>query len=375
MQTARRVKYGTIAGFWTLFALCITGQNYAVLALAGKPVSWLQAFSVTASYSYLWAAATPIILWLSRRFPLERRSWVPNTLLHIGLALFFGVAIKLTFEFIIFAIFGELRGPLTTSRLMRSIGEMLDYEMMLYGIIVLIDHGIGYYQRFQQAQLREAQLETRLAQSQLQALKMQLDPHFLFNTLNTVSELVHEDAEAAERMIVRLSELLRLSLENSGTHEVPLRKELDFLERYLEIEKIRFETRLSVKFDIDPGTLDARVPNLILQPLVENAIRHGIGNSAEGGAVSIVARRENMRLELEVSDTGAARVDPMLPIREGVGIANTRARLERLYGTAQQFVLCRGAHGGIECRITMPLLAPADATNTPALKAPAHAHG
>jgi signal transduction histidine kinase len=323
MQTGRRVKYGTIAGIWTLFALCVTGQNYAVLSLAGKPVSWLQAFSVTAAYSYLWAAATPIVLWLSRRFPLERRSWVPNSLLHIGLALVFGIFIKLTFELIVFAIHGELRGPLTSSRLMRSIGEMLDYEMMLYGIIVLIDHGVGYYQRYQQGRLRESQLETQLAQSQLQALKMQLDPHFLFNTLHTISELVHEDPEAAERMIVRLSELLRLSLENAGTQEVPLRKELDFLERYLEIEKIRFEDRLSVRFDIDPGALDARVPNLILQPLVENAIRHGIANSAEGGSVSIVARRDGTRLELEVSDTGSGTSNPMLPVREGVGIANT----------------------------------------------------
>ena len=120
MHSARRVKYGTIAGIWTVFALCVAGQNYAVLALAGKPVSWLQAFSVTAVYSYLWAIATPVILWLSRRFPLERRSWVPNSLLHIGLAAVFGIIIKLTFELIVFALHDELRGPLTSSRLMRS---------------------------------------------------------------------------------------------------------------------------------------------------------------------------------------------------------------------------------------------------------------
>ena len=160
-----------------------------------------------------------------------------------------------------------------------------------------------------------------------------------------------------------------------ATQKVPLRKELDFLERYLEIEKIRFESRLSVEFDIDPGVLDARVPNLLLQPLVENAIRHGIGNSAEGGMVSIVARRAGTRLELEVTDTGAATMNPMLPVRKGVGIANTQARLERLYGSAHQFVLRQGTRGGIECRITMPLLSQEPGIDKPSLPAPVHAHG
>jgi LytS/YehU family sensor histidine kinase len=172
-----------------------------------------------------------------------------------------------------------------------------------------------------------------------------------------------------------LSELLRLSLDNSGTQEVALRKELDFLERYLEIEKIRFESRLAVHFDIDPAALEARVPNLILQPLVENAIRHGIGSNAGGGEVSIRARRDGSRLELEVFDSGSAAFHPMQPIREGVGIANTRARLERLYGTAHQFVLRQGTRGGLECHIPMPFLSSEQRTEPRMIDTPLQVHG
>lgn len=375
METRRRVKYGAIAVIWTVFALCVTGQNYAFRMMLGKPIDWLRVFSTTAIYSYLWAIFTPVVVWLSRRFPLERRSWIQNLLLHIGLAAAFGTIIKVTYELLVYALHGPIRGVFTQSRIVRSVWEMIDYEMMIYGIILLIDHGIRYYQQYQEGQLRASQLETRLAHAQLQALKMQLDPHFLFNTLHTVSELVHEDAEAAERMIVRLSELLRLSLENAGTQEVTLRKELDFLERYLEIEKIRYEERLTVNFDIDPAALDARVPNLILQPLVENAIRHGIGSCAAGGEVSIHASTDGSRLELEVFDSGSGMFDRTQPIREGVGIANTRARLERLYGTAHQFVLRHGTRGGLECHITMPLITAEPAPEVRITGSPLHVHG
>src|SRR5262249_5377631 len=160
---------------------------------------------------------------------------------------------------------------------------------------------VEYYARYQEGRVRASRLETRLAQAQLNALKMQLHPHFLFNTLHSISSLVNEDPEAAEAMIARFSELLRLSLENTGAEEVPLSQEVEFIERYLEIEQIRFEDRLHIHFDIDPQTLDARVPNLILQPLVENAIRHGIAENS-GGRVEVRSRLVEGKLLLQVLD-------------------------------------------------------------------------
>src|SRR5262249_40591374 len=187
-------------------------------------------------------------------------------------------------------------------------------------------------------ELKASQLEARLAQAQLQALKMQLHPHFLFNTLHAISALMRKDVEEADRMITRLSDLLRLTLENVGAQEATLRQELEILGRYLEIEQRRFGDRLQVKMEIEPETLDARAPNLILQPLVENAIRHGIAPRSAPGLIEIRASRAGDKLELQVRDNGVGLpTDHREPIKEGVGLANTRARLEQLYGAAYRF--------------------------------------
>jgi LytS/YehU family sensor histidine kinase len=182
---------------------------------------------------------------------------------------------------------------------------------------------------------------------------MQLNPHFLFNTLHAISALMHKDVEAADRMLTRLSDLLRLALDSSDTQEVPLRDELAFLERYLEIEQTRFGERLKVKMDIGPETGAALVPSLILQPLVENAIRHGIEPQALAGVVRLSACCEGDRLRLRVSDNGVGLRGQ--PVTEGVGLSNTRARLQQLYGTAHQFELSNGSDGGLAVDIVMPL--------------------
>ena len=195
-------------------------------------------------------------------------------------------------------------------------------------------------------------LEKRLVEARLQALQMQLIPHFLFNTLHAISALMHQDVEAADRMITRLSELLRHALESTDQQEAPLREEIDFLKRYLEIEETRFGDRLKIELNIPPDTEDLLVPNLALQPLVENAIQHGIEPHARPGRVTISARRDGANLLLEVRDTGNGA--PAGSWREGVGLTNTRSRLRQLYGDRQTFELGSAPGGGFLASIRLP---------------------
>ena len=230
--------------------------------------------------------------------------------------------------------------------------------MLTYWAILGVSLAVDYYRKYRERELRASQLETRLAEAQLQVLKMQLHLHFLFNTLHAISTLMHRDVEAAERMLTRLSDLLRHSFESVGVQEVSLKQELEFLDRYVEIEKVRFGDRLAVEISVDPELLDARVPNLILQPLVENAIRHGIASRAAGGRIEIEVRRDNGMLDLEIRDNG-----PGLPAGDdgsegigGIGLANTRARLKQLYGARHRFELSEAAGGGLAVNLTIPLV-------------------
>jgi len=227
------------------------------------------------------------------------------------------------------------------------------FNLLIYWVIVAVSHAFDYYRKYREQEMRALELEKRLAQAKLQALQMQLNPHFLFNTLHSISSLMHKDVEAADKMIMRLSDLLRAALEGAETHEVSLREELNLLQLYLAIEQIRFGSRLTVKMDVASDTLDAQVPNLILQPLVENAIRHGIEPRARPGIIELRARRENGVLALVVSDDGASLKENGA-IKEGIGLSNTRARLRELYGTAQRFELVRGPQGGVRVEISVP---------------------
>src|SRR5262249_39806199 len=196
------------------------------------------------------------------------------------------------------------------------VGKVVFY-VLTYWLILGITHGLIYYRKFRERELRAFQLEAELVQTQLQMLKMQLNPHFLFNTLHGISALMHRDVELADRMLARLGELLRGTLDNAGTQEVPLRQELEFIEPYLGIEQARLGPRLSVRFDVDPTPLDALVPNLLLQPLVENAVRHGLAPQTAPGLVEIRTWREGPHVIMQVRDTG--RGLRAGPLKEGVG--------------------------------------------------------
>ena len=218
--------------------------------------------------------------------------------------------------------------------------------MMTYWTIVGLSHAVLYYRESEDRALRTSQLETRLVEAQLKTLQQQLHPHFLFNTLHAISALMHRDVEAADRTLIRLSDLLRLTLEHIGQQEIPLEAELDFLAKYLQIEQTRFADRLVVRFDVQPETLETLVPNLILQPLVENAIKHGVSKRSGPGHIDISARRDGDKLRMEVRDDGVGlSEDALTALQKGIGVSTTRARLQHLFGADYRFEFHRQASG------------------------------
>ena len=220
-------------------------------------------------------------------------------------------------------------------------------NLFLYLMLVGVGHALVFAQRYRER-------DEQLARAELRSLQMQLHPHFLFNTLNTVNALVRTDPDAAERMIARLGVLLRHALDGVGVQEVPLDEELDMLRTYLEIEQVRFEDRLRVEWDVDAATCAARVPHLLLQPLVENAIRHGIAPRAAEGTIRIAASRRNGSLRLAVRDDGVGMRPGAAP--EGVGLANTRTRLRMLYGERQSLAVRDAPGGGVHVEIELPFV-------------------
>jgi sensor histidine kinase YesM len=235
--------------------------------------------------------------------------------------------------------------------------KTLPHSLLVYWAIVSLQHVAAFQERARERERRAAELEQRLTAARLQALQMQLNPHFLFNTLNAISSLMHQDVEAADRMLVRLSELLRRALDTRDRQEVPLREELAFLERYLEIEQTRFGARLTVQRSIDPRVLDAMVPNLVLQPLVENAIKHGIERQRKPGTIELGATESGGEVVLRVRDNGpglAAEAARPNSKGHGIGVGNTRRRLEQLYGRRQELLMRDAEGGGTEVIVRLP---------------------
>jgi two-component system, LytTR family, sensor kinase len=348
------IKLGLLFGAWTAYGALCAWQAHHWYAASKTPMSWSDSFRFELTYAYLWGAFTPLILWFARRYRFEREKWPRNLAIHVAIVAVLVPVIKVVFDLITEPTTSAFR-DFSWTKLFRSVESNYDTGTLLYAVVVLVEHALIYYQRYQSGLIKASQLQTQLIQSQLQALKMQLHPHFLFNTLHTISALVHEDPEMADRTITRLGELLRLFLANSTIHEAPLREELRILDLYLEIERARFEDRLRVHYDVPAALHEATVPNLVLQPLVENALRHGVGKRAGPGWVSIAAERFGETLVLRITDNGVGfQVDPGKPLHEGMGLAITRGRLESLYGPQQSLVLRNLPTGGVEARITIP---------------------
>ncbi len=351
----RWLKWAAIFGIWTVFGFFFTSQLALQNRLSENPVSFWRILSWQFFSGYVWFLLTPVILYLGRRFPFEEGRWKSAVPIHVTAS--FAIAfVQLAIDAFVLPKLGYLRRyqPATfweTYKIFLLVN--LHFGVAIYWAVLSIYQGIKYYRKYRERNLRASQLEARLAQSRLQVLKMQLHPHFLFNTLNAVSELIHKDPEAAEQMIGDLSDLLRLSFENLEIQQVPLKNELEFLNKYLEIEQMRFQDRLTVKMNIAPETLDARVPNMILQPLVENAIKHGIGPRMSGGTIAISAEGRNGALRLRVSDDGiGVPFGEVESIPEGVGLSNTRRRLKHLYGDRHVFEIT--ANHGVTVSLEIP---------------------
>ncbi len=343
-----------LVGFlcWTTIALVFASQSYIYGVVTGEDKDWSRVFSWTLADWYLWALLSPAIFWLADRFRFERETW------KIALAVHFAAAACAALAHVFFqslvqcvTFWSRVGGDSLFGVFGFLLTKKFHLNLLTYAAIVGTSHAAFYYRRYHE---RGAQL----ARARLQSLQMQLQPHFLFNTLNTISELVHRDPRAADRTIARLGDLLRLALETEKSPEVSLREELEFSQKYLEIEKTRFHDRLTVDFAVAPETLDACLPSMILQPLLENAVRHGIAARPGAGKIDVRAERAGGMLELVVADDGGGISDANGEnFREGIGLSNTRARLKQLYGTRQNLTFHNSKTGGLEVVLQIPFRA------------------
>ena len=353
----RWVRYALIWGVWTIVTLFFTSQVYVMSTASSQPRKYGYGMELLgqASACYLWALATPIVLWLARRYCIQRQNWLRRAAFHFVSSLIFSSVLLALHYLALMAIF-DITTSITAFRVFRFVYLNLEKWLLVYWTILLMSHAFSYYNSYRKGELKASELRTQLVQSQLEALKMQVHPHFLFNTLHSISALLSKDTEAARKMITRLGDFLRLTLENSGSMEVTLQQEIEFLNGYLEIERIRFQDRLTTDIRVDPDVLDVRVPNLILQPIVENAMRHAIGNSTSG-RVEVTAVPRNGVVRIEVKDNGPGiDSERMLESRrgKGLGLANTQARLAGLYGAAARFEMLNNPTGGLVVALEIP---------------------
>jgi signal transduction histidine kinase len=345
----------------TLLCLFSTAQGYRLTSInpRARPedLAILPLLALNAVLWYVPAALLRPIFWISSRYRLDSGRWMRAIAVH--LVAFIGFSVIHTFAMlgVRIAVWPELLRRTTIPFLawvQTSYLSNVEMALMMYAAIVGLCYAFGYYHESQARAVTAANLETSLVEARLKTLEAELHPHFLFNTLHAISTLVHSDPEAADRMISRLSDLLRLTFDRSGAAQVTLKEELEFLQKYLEIEQIRFQDRLSIHFEIDPETLDAEVPRLILQPLVENAIKHGISPRAGRGHVQISAMRRDAVIWIEVQDNGVGlSTSARARLNSGVGLSNTRARLEYLYGDAQRLEFAE-ADSGLSVRLQIP---------------------
>jgi signal transduction histidine kinase len=332
-----------VFGGWTALALFLAVSTSLTYRSTGRPANWTLTITRSLSEWWLWALLTPLAVFLSRRFPLGRGRFGRHLSLHV----IAGLAIAVVKLFADRAVFAALTGFRTY-----LLASTLALQFVVYGVVVAAAHGVEYYRRSRERE----QLEAQLAETRLQMLSMQLQPHFLFNTLNTIAEMIHEDPDTADGMVAGLSDLLRRTLDLGSTQEITLAEELDLVSRYLAIQQARFGDRLRVRVDVPDEARGARVPALLLQPIVENAIRHGLAARLDAGRIDIEARANGASLVITVTDDGAgdATFDSARGTVERVGLGNTRARLDAMYGGRAALTLARADGRGARVTIEIP---------------------
>lgn len=367
-----------LSAVWIATAAAFTLQ----LAL-GREIEWQVAVALAILDWGPWIVLSPLVLWFARRVRIDGRNWRKTVPIHLGVALL--VVIVLEFSANLAMTRGwiplPMGGPFREGREHRIVeGNVNDREQTparvvrvqprfirarltvpIYLLLVAAAHAVAFHQHSLERERRALSAEARLVEARLMALQTQMQPHFLFNTLNTISSLIYEQPKEADEMLCALSELLRSVLAASGRREITLLEELGFIDRYLSIQRIRFADRLEIKREIAFGLEHAAVPTLILQPLIENAVIHGITPQSRSGSVTLKIVEEAGRLIMSVSDTGQGgstlreHADGTLAAQENVGLGNTRARLAALYGDDAHLVLSRAAEGGVLARIDIPL--------------------
>lgn len=338
-----------VLGWWGLNGLIMTGNMLAFRSSRGQQADLQEVLLTEMVSAAVWVPCTLWLLWWTARTPLERERWV-TPLASLLLASLTVVAFRAAALHALNPWVGFYSTPPGWSVLL--ISSMLR-NFLTACLIVGVGHALVYAQRSRTRERQAQMLQERLTQAQLDALSAQLNPHFLFNTLNSIAEMVHHNAQAADRMLVQLGGLLRHSLESSRQQHTSLHDELGAIDCYIGIEQVRLGDRLQFRRDINPDVLFAQVPRLLLQPLVENAVTHAVAHRNSPSKVEVRASCEANRLVLEVLDDGAGA--PPKP-GFGMGLANTRARLECLYGEAQALDIKALPGGGTRVRVSLPLI-------------------
>jgi two-component system LytT family sensor kinase len=364
------VIWAVSLGVWTFVTFAGAGSIYELYRSTGGSMSFPNVLGLECSQILTYFPLTPFVFAFATHYPVERGNWLQRSLLYLAGGTIFTAAHITLRGLTPYAYFDShihswgsavwdsqahafrIRWYIFRQLFFRNV---VDDITGTYVPILLVAHAVAYYRRFRERELRASQLESQLANARLQALKSQLQPHFLFNTLHSISALMLTDVLSADKMMTRLSDLLRMSFEDNETQVTTLSREIEFVNGYLEIERIRFEDRLNVVLDIAPDTLDAEVPHLLLQPLVENAVQHGISRLSLGGKIRITASHDEHSLHLQVRDNGPGFDNCAGPSsRVGLGLKATRERLETLFGNAQTVEVCAPAEGGVEVRVHIP---------------------
>ena len=340
---------------WTLLGVSFALGTYLGALQGGGQISWKRTIIGYLTDFYLWGLLSPLIFKLARRFELRDR-FPRNVLLHLASSVILSFVV-LSAAAVVYWFVGSpnlTRSP-TLLALWRNNAFSAYYfhqGLTIYWTTLVVAHALHYYRGLREEEVRAERLAAQLAQAQLQALKMQIHPHFLFNILNSIAALLHKDLEAADTMIARLGDFLRLTLKRSDAGTIEFSQELEFLKCYLELEHTRFEDRLAIEMEIEPQTLTVMVPNLILQPIVENAIRHGVSRQTTTGRITISAFKRADRLVMQVADNGPGlRANPN---GNGIGLNNTRARLEQYYGKNYSFEIANNAGRGAIVTLNIP---------------------
>ncbi|MBS1875945.1 MAG: histidine kinase [Acidobacteria bacterium] len=340
-----------VLGLWTLYALNETLHTYFQFKIWQRPMSLASAAYAEFAFAYLCAAATPAVLWVGRRYRLSNRRPVRSVLAHLLAGATFAVVVRLAWDLVGGAPKPFYLGGATWWKALTAVSSTYEVTFTAYVMILLAGYAFEYQARYRKEAADAETLRAGMLQAQLQSLRMQLQPHFLFNTLHSISALVRECPPAAERTISLLSDLLRHTLDHGSATFMPLREELHAVELFLEIERTRYEERLEVRWALDDSTLDAQVPGFILQPLVENAIRHGVARRSAPGYIAIASAHRADKLVLTVTNSG-----PLLrePLREGIGIGSTKSRLQTLYADSARFEIINLTQDEVQASITLP---------------------